>query len=46
MDQARKESILNVAEERIELRKFAPEFATLPLRWGRVWPQGENNENG
>ena len=32
MDQARKQSILNVAEERIELRKFAPEFATLPTQ--------------
>jgi hypothetical protein len=34
MDQARKESILNVAEKRIELRKFAPEFATLPTQVG------------
>jgi hypothetical protein len=34
---------LNVAEERIELRKFAPKLATLP---GAPDPQGENNENG
>jgi len=40
-------SILNVAEERIELRKFAPEFATLPTQVGAApGPQGENNENG
>jgi hypothetical protein len=32
MDQARKKSILNVAEEWIELPKFAPEFATLPAQ--------------
>jgi hypothetical protein len=41
-----KESILNVAEERIELRKFAPEFAPLPTQVGAApGPQGENNEN-
>ena len=34
MDQARKESFLNVAEERIELHKFASEFATLATQVG------------
>jgi hypothetical protein len=47
MDQARKESILNVAEEMIELRKFAPEYATFSAQVEAApIPQGENNENG
>jgi hypothetical protein len=47
MDQARKESILNAAEEMFELRKFAPEFATLSAQVEAApAPQGENYENG